>query len=737
MSANQFTCSAESIEQYLSQRLTDVEQSLVEDHLDSCESCRSLMEQMAAEDRFWLTARHALSAATSETTVDLRNQGDTRTNLHNQSLERLLGTILTPSVDSDKLGRIGNYEVSGVVGHGAMGIVLQAYDDSLDRMVAIKVLTPTLSAQGSARQRFEREARAAAAVVHPNVIAIHGIAESHGLPYLVMPFVSGGSLQEWVEYRAPLSVIPILTIGQQIALGLAAAHEKGLVHRDIKPSNILLEDGIDHVLISDFGLAQAADEQALTHSGVIAGTPLYMSPEQARGEAIDARSDLFSFGSLLYMLATGQAPFSSETAYGVLRKITDAEAVPMRRINPEIPEPLRVIVSRLHAKHAASRFASASEVAELLQQYRNHLLHPQTVPLPRVLRSHAGFTFRIRRLLQWGSVCVVLLGLTFWGRSFWKGSNTLPKAPPTVSEKNESLRRYVFPTDHRSGYLVTMFAELPDSDIQIEGLLTISANDHDDNMQLLEISNQLQLQRSRSAEALAMDGFVIERMPGERSQRINQTNGTRLTIDGTGEVTVLQESLALPFGLGSLTGLMFPGPPNETTSVSHNSERDVIVSQAIMIGDAPSLSSHGTATSTFAANTGELNSVKTDVTLILTTELEVRRIPVRVSFVRLNDDERAAWLASRGALNTVKDRPPFSPDEKAELLVDLSAHHRVLYWLDEIERRDPSLFSADVVDAVLQITDHHNPSLSTLAARIVREIPEAQLNPFREVDDPP
>jgi len=751
MSAYPSTCSADSIEQYLAHSLSDDEQALVEHHLDDCETCRLRIEELAADDGFWLTAQQALSATAEETVVDSQNLGDPRASLHHESLHRVLSTILTPTSDPDKLGRIGNYEVSGVIGHGAMGIVLQAYDESLARMVAIKVLAPTLSAHDSARQRFEREARAAAAVLHPNVIAIHGIAESRGLPYLVMPFVSGGSLQDRVNDKAPLPLEQILTIGQQIAAGLAAAHQKGLVHRDIKPSNILLEDGIDHVLISDFGLAQAADEQSLTRSGVIAGTPLYMSPEQARGENIDARSDLFSLGSLMYTLATGQPAFSAETAYGVLRKITDTQPVPMNRINPEIPEALQVVVSGLHAKNAVDRFETAAEVAELLRQYRDHLIHPQTAVLPTALRSPTRHASWIHSALRWCGYSIVMIGLVFGSWSWWNRALTQPFASSTSpvipantdnarspsAARGDSRRRYAFPTDHRSGYLVTMFAELPESDVQIEGLLTITASDHGEGMQLLEMSNQLQLERSKSAESLATDGFVLERRTRPGLQRMNQTNGTRLTIDGEGGVNVLQESLSLPFGLGSLTGLMFPGPPNETTLVSQNSKHDQVVSQAIMISDAPSLTSRGTATSTFAANTGELKSVKTEVTLTLSTELEVRRIPVRVSFVQLSSEERAAWLAARGSLTAVKDLPPFSPEQERDLLSDLSSDRRILHWLDEIERRDSSRFSIGLVDAIVQLKSHQNPSFSTLASRVIDQIPDAKRNPFREVDDPP
>ena len=192
--------------------------------------------------------------------------------------------LLAPTDDDRMIGRWGTYEVVGVVGTGGMGVVLKAFDAALNRYVAIKVLAPHLGSSGAARKRFSREAQASAAVVHDNVIEIYGVAEAAGLPYLVMPYVRGPSLQRRLDDEGPLALAEILRVGMQAAAGLAAAHAQGLVHRDVKPANILLADGIERVKLTDFGLARAADDASLTKTGVIAGTPQYMSPEQARGE---------------------------------------------------------------------------------------------------------------------------------------------------------------------------------------------------------------------------------------------------------------------------------------------------------------------------------------------------------------------------------------------------------------------------------------------------------------------
>jgi serine/threonine protein kinase len=209
-----------------------------------------------------------------------------------------------------------------------------------------------------------------------------------------------------------------LRIGMQTARGLAAAHAQGLVHRDIKPANILLEDGVERLTITDFGLARAADDASLTRSGVIAGTPQFMSPEQARGDAVDARSDLFSLGSVLYALCTGRAPFRAETSFGVLRRITDDTPRPIREINPETPEWLAAAIERLHAKEPAKRYGSAEDVARIFEQCLAHMQQPSAVPLPESLRNRPVMPIgHRRRAVSWlagaSATCVVIAGIAY------------------------------------------------------------------------------------------------------------------------------------------------------------------------------------------------------------------------------------------------------------------------------------------------------------------------------------
>ena len=279
-----------------------------------------------------------------------------------ESTPELSLDFLAPSPKPGCLEMLGVYEVVGVVGRGAFGIVLRAYDTKLNRIVAIKVMAPELATNPMAVKRFLREAQAAAAVRHDHVVTIHAIDEMSAPPFIVMEFVEGQSLKDKVERVGSLEPEEILCIGKQIAAGLAAAHKEGLVHRDIKPANVLLENGIQRVKITDFGLARAVDDIGITQTGIIAGTPQFMSPEQGLGQSIDARSDLFSLGSLLYTLCTGRAPFRADSSIATLRRVCDHRPRSIREINPEIPTWLEEVVMRLLEKEAKDRFQSAEEV---------------------------------------------------------------------------------------------------------------------------------------------------------------------------------------------------------------------------------------------------------------------------------------------------------------------------------------------------------------------------------------
>jgi serine/threonine protein kinase len=267
----------------------------------------------------------------------------------------------------ESIGAVGDYRIDKWLGQGGMGVVLLAFDSKLLRLVAIKFLTPRLAASRLARIRFTREAQAAAAINHENVVTIHDMGEHEGLPYMVMEYVAGISLAQRLNQEGILQLKSILRIGIQCASGLAKAHSQGLIHRDVKPANILLEGGLDKAKITDFGLCcVAAEPWRLTASGVLLGTPAYMSPEQAAGDGLDHRSDLFSLGSVLYQMCTGEPPFAGPSVRAILTRVRSGEPRRIRELNPDIPPALERQISRLMAKNPADRFASAGDVVRVL-----------------------------------------------------------------------------------------------------------------------------------------------------------------------------------------------------------------------------------------------------------------------------------------------------------------------------------------------------------------------------------
>jgi serine/threonine protein kinase/formylglycine-generating enzyme required for sulfatase activity len=273
--------------------------------------------------------------------------------------------FLAPGRRPGSLGRIGHFEVLEVLGKGGFGIVFRAFDEVLQRVVALKVMAPQLAATSPARKRFLREARSSAQVRHENVVQVYEVAE-HPLPYLAMEFIPGETLQQRLDRIGPVEPVEVVRVGRQIAEGLTAAHAMDLIHRDIKPSNILLESGQEKVRLTDFGLARAADDASISQSGIIAGTPMNMAPEQAKGERLDQRADLFSLGSVLYQMVAGRPPFRANCTVAVLKRVAEDTPRDIREIIPETPQWLCDIIAKLHAKNPDERYQTAREVAEVL-----------------------------------------------------------------------------------------------------------------------------------------------------------------------------------------------------------------------------------------------------------------------------------------------------------------------------------------------------------------------------------
>ena len=356
------------------------------EHVAGCEQCRSLMESTAADADLWRKTPHLIAEpmvdglrlhATDDALApsflpeqQLRD-GEKRSNPERDG-DIPADSLQDPSVSAQldppnaqgMIGSLGGYDIECEVGRGGMGIVYKAHDTELHRILAIKVLAPWLAQNGTARQRFAREARAAAAVIHPNVVAIYGVDVTGRTPYLVMPFVAGPSLQQLIQNNGPLDEKDAVRVALQITSALTAAHAQGLVHRDIKPGNILVEADVSRVLVTDFGLARAVDDASATQSGYFAGTPNYMSPEQSRGLRVDARSDLFSLGSVIYFAATGRMPFRADSPLCVLNRINSDEPTAIQQLNPEISPTLSAIVAETASQDAGSTLSDGGCIAQ-------------------------------------------------------------------------------------------------------------------------------------------------------------------------------------------------------------------------------------------------------------------------------------------------------------------------------------------------------------------------------------
>ncbi|MEM8671603.1 MAG: protein kinase [Planctomycetota bacterium] len=392
---------------FLNGNLADRDEQVLTQHLDECSTCAESLQRLAADDVHWQQAGKMLGPSP---TLNEIHQTTASLPLSTRQVLELLG----PTDDPKSMGRLGSFEVIGVIGSGAMGVVLKAEDPTLDRIVAVKVMNPSLASSGVARVRFEREAKAAAAIQHSNVVAIHSVSEFRDVPYLVMPLVKGESLQRRIDRNGPSSLTELLRIGYQIAAALAAAHRQGVIHRDIKPSNILVAEGVEKAMLADFGLARAIDDATMTRSGTITGTPEYMSPEQARGEVIGFSSDLFGLGSVLYALAAGHAPFRAQTTYGVIRRIIDTKPIPVRQLNPEFPEWLDVLIDKLHAKDPEER-PSADQTVRWLEDALAHVNQPQHKPLPvELMKPPSQPSFPVPRLLLAVGSFVVIAFFSFF-----------------------------------------------------------------------------------------------------------------------------------------------------------------------------------------------------------------------------------------------------------------------------------------------------------------------------------
>ncbi len=269
---------------------------------------------------------------------------------------------------------LGRYEVVDELGHGAMGIVYKAIDPLIDRVVAIKTINLSLALEEKEEYegRFYQEAKAAGRLNHPNIVTIYDVGKSGDVAYIAMEFLEGRELRDILDEDQAMPVEQVLDITAQVALGLAYAHEHDIVHRDVKPANIMVvRDG--HVKITDFGIARMESAAVRTQTGMVLGSPKYMSPEQVTGKAIDQRSDIFSLGVMLYEMLARQAPFTGENINAIMYQTLNAVPPPPSTINPAVPAMLNFIVAKALAKDLDDRYQDARELANDLRACRDSM----------------------------------------------------------------------------------------------------------------------------------------------------------------------------------------------------------------------------------------------------------------------------------------------------------------------------------------------------------------------------
>ncbi len=400
---------------------------------------------------------------------------------HPAEVPEEIASLLAPARGGNELGWLGPYRVLKILGHGGMGVVFHAEDPQLGRAVALKAILPRYASNRNARERFIREARAAAGLKHDHIVAIYQVGEDRGIPYQAMEYLEGQSLDQYLKRKKRVPLPEALRIARDIASGLAEAHGRGLIHRDIKPANIWLEKKKEtaaglaavRVKILDFGLARDAKEDTnLTQMGTIVGTPAYMAPEQAKGHPVDHRSDLFSLGCLLYKLSTGRLPFRGDNTLAILSSLATETPEPPESLCADMPIAVGNFISKLLEKDPEDRPASARETAETLQRLLREVKQaakaaPASDPEFVLIAPRRSWDPRAIRWWWWAAagagIVALLLAIALRPRDDIKKDVT-PDAPLKTTPKNVPPTEAPLPGDD------TLFGRLKQKNIPAEDL---------------------------------------------------------------------------------------------------------------------------------------------------------------------------------------------------------------------------------------------------------------------------
>jgi serine/threonine protein kinase len=377
--------------------LAENEEAAVAGHLASCEGCQTRIEELAAPAKFkadvaqWLSDSNghsdSLSKIIANAEADIRESarelatgqptlsvsgnnledsvlsGDANRKRGYVDVEKWLGPDDEPSV----IGRLGQFRLTEFIGRGGMGAVFKADDLKLQREVAVKILSPELATNKEACERFLREAQAIAAINHINIVTIHAVGEDAAIPYFVMEYVHGHSLQDHLDRRGQLKDSETTRIARHVAKGLAAAHARGIIHRDIKPANILIQKDSKRAKLTDFGLARAIGDGSLTSAGMLVGTPAYLPPEALEEKESDERSDLFSLGVTFYRAVTGKLPFDGPTPFATMQQVAKTEFTPLHELVPDVSTELHDTINALLQRDPDQRIQSADELVGRLK----------------------------------------------------------------------------------------------------------------------------------------------------------------------------------------------------------------------------------------------------------------------------------------------------------------------------------------------------------------------------------